>query len=74
MLLSAFQPTRLALAELKPTDENFSIDAVNLLLSAAVRVGASDLHLHPRAAGLGDSLARRRCADGCRRVAAWGLQ
>ncbi len=51
MLQASFKPTRLALAELKPTDADFSIAAVNLLLSAAVQVGASDLHLHPREEG-----------------------
>ncbi len=48
MLQQNFQPTRLALADLQPGDDRFSIDAVNLLLSAAIDVGASDLHLHPR--------------------------
>jgi general secretion pathway protein E len=47
----SFQQTRVALAELKPGDANFSIDAVNLLLAAALESGASDLHLQPRADG-----------------------
>ena len=47
----SFQPTRLALEALAPSDDNFSIDAVDLLLDAAIKAGASDLHLHPRAKG-----------------------
>ncbi len=51
MLQSTFSPTRAALAELQPESGSFAIDAVNVLLSAAIEVGASDLHLHPRSDG-----------------------
>ncbi|QDT12054.1 GspE/PulE family protein [Stieleria marina] len=36
------------LYRLDPADEKFAVDAVDLLLAAAVDSGASDLHLHPR--------------------------
>ncbi|MGB7346902.1 MAG: ATPase, T2SS/T4P/T4SS family, partial [Pirellulaceae bacterium] len=37
-----------SLEQLKPSDQNYAIEAVDLLLAAAVQAGASDLHLHPR--------------------------
>ena len=40
------------LAELKPADPQFAVQAVDLLLAAARNIGASDLHLQPTAGGL----------------------
>jgi general secretion pathway protein E len=51
MLQPTANPTSLGLSALNPQAEDFSVTAVDLLLSAAVDYAASDLHLHPRADG-----------------------
>ena len=42
-------PQLQALQTLQPTDANFAIDAVDLILPMAIAVGASDIHIQPRA-------------------------
>lgn len=39
------------LDQLKSDDQNFAVEAVDILLAVATQRGASDLHLHPRADG-----------------------
>jgi general secretion pathway protein E len=39
------------LQELVPTDVNFAVDAVDLILPMAIGVGASDVHIQPRSGG-----------------------
>lgn len=43
--------TSTELARLDPTDPNFAVDVINLLLPIAIARGASDVHLQPRESG-----------------------
>lgn len=44
-------PTQLELPDLNALDANFAVDAVDAILSLAIDVSASDVHLQPRGAG-----------------------
>jgi type II secretory ATPase GspE/PulE/Tfp pilus assembly ATPase PilB-like protein len=46
------EPLRAALAALRPAENSYASDVVDLLLNSAQDVGASDVHLQPTAAGL----------------------
>ena len=44
-------PTQLDLPDLNALDANFAVDAVDAILSLAIDVSASDVHLQPRSGG-----------------------
>ena len=44
-------PTHLELPDLNALDANFAVDAVDAILSLAIDVSASDVHLQPRSGG-----------------------
>jgi general secretion pathway protein E len=44
-------PTQIQLPNLNAQDQNFAVDAVDAILSLAMDVGASDVHLQPRTGG-----------------------
>ena len=49
--MTANPPTQIQLPNLNAQDANFAVDAVDAILSLAMEVGASDVHLQPRTGG-----------------------
>ncbi len=49
--MTADPPTQIQLPDLNAQDQNFAVDAVDAILSLAMDIAASDVHLQPRAGG-----------------------